>query len=139
MDWEAANPGTPTKRVMTGIHQADFLGNFTIDHAAKAVKSNRPFFISVTPVMPHWGTCYGPGPPSVYPAYDPHWEWNLPGGLSMPISPCPTTRNRHRFDTQSNPRIPGVHVIRYVATCYFLDVGCHVQTFVFGIPVALWQ
>lgn len=58
--------------------------------------------------MPHWGTCYGPGPDSVYPPYDPHWEWNLPGGLSMPISPCPTNRNRHKFDDQTNPRIPGV-------------------------------
>jgi len=58
--------------------------------------------------MPHWGTCYGPGPASVYPPYDPHWEWALPSGLSMPISPCPTNRNRHKFDNQTNPRIPGV-------------------------------
>ena len=68
---------------MTHVHQADFLANFTVAHAAKAVGSKRPFFISVTPVMPHWGTCYGPGPASVYPPYDPHWEWTLPGGLSM--------------------------------------------------------
>ena len=90
------------------VHQADFLGNFTVEHARRAVGLGRPFFISVTPVMPHWGTCYGPGPESVYPQDDPHWEWTLPGGLSMPISPCPTIRNRHKFDARTNPRIPGV-------------------------------
>ena len=26
----------------------------------------------------------------------------------MPISPCPTNRNRHKFDGQTNPRIKGV-------------------------------
>lgn len=64
----------PQTRIMTDVHQADFLGNFTIQHAKKAVQQGRPFFISVTPVMPHWGTCYGPGDDSVYPPYDPHWE-----------------------------------------------------------------
>eukprot|EP00729_Bicosta_minor_P010469 gene10469-18501_t len=66
--------GPPQTRIMTDVHQADFLGNFTIQHAKKAVQQGRPFFISVTPVMPHWGTCYGPGDDSVYPPYDPHWE-----------------------------------------------------------------
>lgn len=107
-DWEDPEFGPPRQKVMTHVHQADFLANFTVGHAAKAVGSKRPFFISVTPVMPHWGTCYGPGPASVYPPYDPHWEWTLPGGLSMPISPCPTNRNRHAFDNATNPRIAGV-------------------------------
>ena len=112
VDWEAQTQDY-TPRIMTDIHQADFLGNFTVEHAAKAVHQNRPFFISVTPVMPHWGTCYGPGPDSVYPPYDPHWEWTLYDPASktleaMPISPCPTNRNRHSFDAASNPRIPGV-------------------------------
>jgi hypothetical protein len=119
-DWEDPSFGPPRKKVMTHVHQADFLGNFTVEHAAKAVEASRPFFISVTPVMPHWGTCYGPGPASVYPAFDPHWEFDLGSPLSptaniscgstcaMPISPCPTIRNRHKFDGQTNPRVKGV-------------------------------
>eukprot|EP01043_Picozoa_sp_COSAG02_P016884 COSAG02_NODE_753_length_17610_cov_23.119753_8_plen_337_part_00 len=119
-DWEDPHFGPPQQRLMTHIHQADFLGNFTVEHAAKAIAASRPFFISVTPVMPHWGTCYGPGPTSVYPAYDPHWEFDLGGPhapttkiscgttCAMPISPCPTDRNRHKFDGQTNPRIKDV-------------------------------
>ena len=114
-DWEDPRFGPPRSKLMTHVHQADFLGNFTVDHAAKAVAANRPFFISVTPVMPHWGTCYGPGPDSVYPAYDPHFEFNLAQAnlscgdtCAMPISPCPTVRNRHKFDGQTNPHIEGV-------------------------------
>jgi arylsulfatase A-like enzyme len=115
MDWEEPDFGPPKTRLMTHVHQADFLGNFTVEHATKAVAANRPFFISVTPVMPHWGTCYGPGPGSVYPEYDPHWEFNLAAKnlscgdtCAMPISPCPTDRNRHKFDGQTNPHIKGV-------------------------------
>lgn len=116
-DWEDPDFGPPKQRVMTHIHQADFLSNFTVDHAAKAVQANRPFFISVTPVMPHWGTCYGPGNGSVYANNDPHWEFDLSvkkfdfscgDTCAMPISPCPTHRNRHKFDNQSNPHIEGV-------------------------------
>ena len=53
-DWEDPHFGPPQAKLMTHIHQADFLGNFTVEHAAKAVAASRPFFISVTPVMPHW-------------------------------------------------------------------------------------
>jgi arylsulfatase A-like enzyme len=111
-DWENPKFGPRKQRVMTDVHQADFLGKFTVDNAAKAVAANRPFFTSVTLVMYHWNTCYGPDPASDYPAYDPHWEFNLAQKnftcgetCKMPISPRPTHRNRHTFYGQTNPNI----------------------------------
>lgn len=116
MDWRDGQSGDPpvTVKYQTGVHQGDFLGNLTIQQARKAVEAGKPFFIHVTPVMPHWGTCYGPGiPESAYPNYDPHFEWKLTDprtgeSYSLPISPCPSDRHRHHFDNQSNPRIDGV-------------------------------
>ena len=51
-------------KTMTGVHQAQFLAEFTIEQAANARKAGKPFFIHTTPVMPHWGTCIGPHPPA---------------------------------------------------------------------------
>ena len=51
-------------KTMTGVHQAQFLADFTIEQATKATKAGKPFFIHTTPVMPHWGTCIGPEPPA---------------------------------------------------------------------------
>merc|ERR1719174_26757 len=95
---------------MEGVHQADFLGDLALEEAKKAMKQGKPFFVHVTPVMPHWGTCYGPGPASVYGPLDPHWEMSGVKdedgkSYSLPISPCPTDRHRHAFDDQSNPHI----------------------------------
>ena len=39
MDWEDPAFGPPKERVMTDVHQADFLANFTVAHAQKAVAS----------------------------------------------------------------------------------------------------
>ena len=47
-----------------GVHQAQFLAEFTIEQATNARKAGKPFFIHTTPVMPHWGTCIGPHPPA---------------------------------------------------------------------------
>jgi hypothetical protein len=111
-------PVTPIAAVVeTGVHQADFLGPLAVAQAAVAVAKGRPFFISLTPVMVHWGTCVGPNPPGGYAATDPVWEMN---GLTrfgctdpranvnctIPISPCPTTRHAHDFDGLTNPHVP---------------------------------
>ena len=79
MDWASpTSPDPPVKvNVMTGTHQADFLGKLAIDQARMALSKGSPFFISITPVMPHWGTCYGPEPGTDYANTDPHWEWKL--------------------------------------------------------------
>ena len=121
MDW-SDNPqaAEPEKKivVMEGEHQADFLPRLVLDNVRKAQAKGKPFFIHTTPVMPHWGTCYGPQFPAgeTYNNTDPHWEFNLipgvPGGPSqgkyvMPISPCPTVRNAHKFDGHTNPHIEG--------------------------------
>eukprot|EP00040_Diaphanoeca_grandis_P028329 m.163845 g.163845 ORF g.163845 m.163845 type:complete len:665 (-) comp31309_c1_seq1:74-2068(-) len=115
MDWaDQTSEDPPLKiNVMTGVHQADFLGNLTLTEVKKAVAKGLPFFVSVTPVMPHWGTCYGPNiPQSSYAPTDPHFEWNLlgPDGVvySMPISPCPSVRHKHKFDGMTNPHIPEI-------------------------------
>jgi hypothetical protein len=79
-----------------------------------AIKRKKPFFISVTPVMPHWGSCYGPAiPDSAYSIQDPHWEFHLTDPLTgkkhpMPISPCPTDRNKQAFAGKRNPHIAEV-------------------------------
>ena len=103
---------------MTGIHQADFLGNFTLESVARARAQEKPFFIHVTPVMPHWGTCYGPqfAPGQGYAPTDPHWEFALPctlpsgeeGECAMPISPCPSDRHKHAFDGEENKHVSGM-------------------------------
>ena len=107
-------PPESTVKVMTGIHQADFLGNFTLESAARALALGKPFFIHTTPVMPHWGTCDGPKfpPGEGYAPDDPHWEFDLTDATgkrwAMPISPCPTKRHAHSFDGQRNTHVPGL-------------------------------
>ena len=125
MDWSddpaAPEPAT-TVRVMTGEHQAEFLPRLVVDHARRAIAAGKPFFIHTTPVMPHWGTCYGPSflAGETYNDTDPHWEFHLapgtPGGppagskaYAMPISPCPTVKNAHAFDGATNPRIAATY------------------------------
>eukprot|EP00051_Salpingoeca_urceolata_P029152 m.489072 g.489072 ORF g.489072 m.489072 type:complete len:680 (+) comp26352_c0_seq1:136-2175(+) len=114
MEWDPNNPSfePPVKvNVMTGIHQADFLGNHTLELVDRAGNQSKPFFISVTPVMPHWGTCIGPGNQDYAPT-DPHWEWDLVDPTtgrhySMPTSPCPTVRHAQKFAGHTNPHISG--------------------------------
>ncbi len=110
-DDPAAPPPPPKTVVMTGVHQAEFLPRWLDDQVALALAKERPFFIHVTPVMPHWGTCYGPGAPSDYAPDDPHWEFSLTDPVTgkhytMPTSPCPSKKHKHAFDGHTNPRIP---------------------------------
>lgn len=85
-----------------------------MEQVDRAQSQGKPFFISVTPVMPHWGTCDGPSPPNGYSPNDPFWEFKpyvdpaTGKTFTMPISPCPTKRHAHAFDGQTNPHIPQV-------------------------------
>jgi hypothetical protein len=111
-------------KVMTGVHQGDFLGAFALKGVAEARALGKPFYVQINPVMVHWGTCYGPTAPSGYSPADPHWEWNVscPGGspdccpstpvagapshCAVPIDPCPSTATAHLFDGLKNPHVP---------------------------------
>ena len=113
--YEEGEPAVPGGvRVMTGVHQTEFLGQETIASAKRAIAQNKPFFVHTTPVMPHWGTCYGPvfPPGQGYAPTDPHWEFDLtdPEGKkwALPISPCPTNRHKHAFDGQENKHVTGM-------------------------------
>ena len=113
---------TPTRvgepKVMTGVHQAQFLADFTVEQAAIAHKASKPFFIHTTPVMPHWGTCIGPNPPQGYGPRDPHWEFQdsrlvdpaTSQTVELPISPCPSHKHAHDFDGQKNPHVASWNV-----------------------------
>lgn len=85
MDFDAGKPDPAIEiKAMTGIHQADFLVNETLKQVDRAAKGGKPFFVSVTPVMPHWGTCYGPfEKPSDYGPLDPWHEMQVGQGLTV--------------------------------------------------------
>ncbi len=107
----AAQPDVK-QRVMTDVHQADFLGKMAIEQVKQAIDQDKPFFVHVTPVMPHWGTCYGPKPPAdrPYAPTDPHFEMALTDPTTgklhkFPTSPCPTNRHKNAFDGQTNPHL----------------------------------
>jgi hypothetical protein len=104
--------GAPIVHSMDGIHQADFLGNFTIDEAKLAVAQGKPFAVHVTPTMVHWGTCVGPcAGDKCYAPTDPHFEWHIKGwngssSISFPCDPCPTHRHAQTFASLAVPHVP---------------------------------
>lgn len=62
--------------------------------ARTALNAGLPFFVHVTPVLPHWTTCYGPFDSLDQYAYDdPHREMQE----LWPISPCATPRHQEQF------------------------------------------
>jgi hypothetical protein len=47
---------------MTGVHQADFLGQLAVEQMGVAQRKGKPFFVHVTPVMVRaWGRGGGGG------------------------------------------------------------------------------
>ena len=114
-------------KLMTHVHQSQFLADFTVKQAHIAKNRSKPFFIHTTPVMPHWGTCIGPQPPA--PGYgpdDPHWEFTLVNPVTgrvtpRPISPCPSHAHAHDFDGQTNPHIHSWNVTASGVIPYFMS------------------
>jgi hypothetical protein len=76
-----------------------------------AVGLGQPFFLSLTPLMVHWGSCVTNEADAAFD--DPVWETKqLPcptGGkanCAAPVSPCPTPKNKHFADALVNPHTP---------------------------------
>ena len=107
VDFDQANTDMPPASVswesMVGIHQADFLGGKVINQARVAIGKGLPFFVHVTPVLPHWTRCYGPfASIDDYAFDDPSREM----AAKWPISPCATPRHQKQFAGMTNPHIP---------------------------------
>mmetsp|Transcript_35537 Transcript_35537/g.58889 ORF Transcript_35537/g.58889 Transcript_35537/m.58889 type:complete len:434 (+) Transcript_35537:2-1303(+) len=109
--------GKATIKIWNGVHQSEFLGNQTVEQAAKAVAAGKPFFIHTTPVMVHGGTCAGPQPQGDYDYWDPYWEHHNPDptpvgpegepkGTMLTGSPCPTRKHAWNFNGLTNPHVP---------------------------------
>lgn len=101
---------------MTGIHQADFVGQWGVEQMRIAAAAGKPFFVHLTPTMVHEGTCYGPyADESNYAKTDPYWEKDLSQGFgcttsnaqtcTITVSSCPSTRHAHAFDGVLNPHV----------------------------------
>ena len=120
-DASGRTPVSPvTSTPMTGVHQADFLGQAALAQMSAAVAAGQPFFTMVNPTMVHYGTCYGPFLNfSEYTAQDPFWEIDLAlgngctnasanQGCSIEVSPCPSLRHAHSdgVDGLVNPHVP---------------------------------
>ena len=101
--------GAPISR--KGVHQADFLAAQAAERISAAAAARTPFFVSLTPLMVHWGSCYQEAPQA---ADDPFFEnGDLPcpapsarKNCAFPSSPCPTARNKHAFDGVTAPHVP---------------------------------
>jgi N-acetylglucosamine-6-sulfatase len=119
---------------MTGVHQADFLGQRAKDSIQAALAEGRPFYIQVNPVMVHWGTCYGPCPKGdCYAANDPHWEYSLPATpeecsparngqpCALPIDPCPTLRHANAYNDLTNPHVQSWNESAVGGVPYFVN------------------
>lgn len=107
--------GSPNITIHTGVHQSEFLGQQVVQHMGAGVREGRPFFIHATPLMVHYGVCYGPT--ATHTEDDPYWEKDLfnpsvnsrgkvKGNMSIPISVCPTVANKAAFAGLTNPHKP---------------------------------
>jgi arylsulfatase A-like enzyme len=70
---------TPTSpcawTAMTGVHQSDFVGQRGVEQMQVAAAAGLPFFVHLTPLMVHEGSCYGPHKdPMKYARNDTYWE-----------------------------------------------------------------
>ena len=98
--------------IHTDIHQSTFLAEQAVEQMEIAANRSKPFFIHVTPVMVHVGSCRGPYPSmSDYAFDDTHREGSLTDPLSgvvtnVAISPCPSVRHKNQFAGQTMPRVP---------------------------------
>ena len=114
---DGTTPASPCEwTAMTGVHQADFVGQWGVQQMQRAVADGLPFFVHLTPLMVHSGVCYGPfARDSDWPPEDPYHEanltrWGCDGSPARPcdfeVSPCVSAKHRHAFDGQANPHLP---------------------------------
>jgi N-acetylglucosamine-6-sulfatase len=110
-----AAAGTPVSR--RGTHQADFLASQAAARITAAAAARTPFFVSLTPLMVHWGSCYREAADQL--PDDPFFEMGhlpcadpnpLTGGAgtncTFATSACPTVKNKHAFDGVPAPHVP---------------------------------
>jgi hypothetical protein len=116
-DRTGSYPTSPVEWIaMTGVHQSDFVGQWGVQQMQQAVSNDLPFFVHLTPLMIHFGVCYGPLPAGrIHNLTDPFWEKNLTAWgcdkklgdvCSFSVSPCPSVKNEHAFDGSVNPHVP---------------------------------
>jgi N-acetylglucosamine-6-sulfatase len=116
-DRTGTTPTSPVEWVaMTGTHQSEFVGQWGVQQMGVAVNAGLPFFVHLTPLMIHYGVCYGPLPNGVTNNLtDPFWEKDLTDWgcankqnrpCSLSISPCPSLKNANAFEGQRNPHTP---------------------------------
>ena len=116
-DRSGTTPTSPVVDVaMTGVHQADFVGQWGVAQMKKAVDASLPFFVHLTPTMVHEGTCFGPfEDDSMYARDDPYFEHDLSGfgctadnaqTCSITVSPCPSNKHKHDYDGLPYPHVP---------------------------------
>jgi N-acetylglucosamine-6-sulfatase len=120
-DRTGTTPTSPVEWVaMTGTHQAEFVGQWGVKQMGAAVAAGLPFFVHLTPLMIHYGVCYGPLPKGeTNNVTDPYWEKDLTNWgcnmkqnkpCSLTISPCVSLKNEHAFDGHTNPHTPSWNV-----------------------------
>ena len=114
---DGVTPISPIEWIpMTGTHQSDFVGQWGVQQMKLAVDAGLPFFLHLTPLMIHYGVCYGPLPKGTQNNLtDPFWEKDLTNWgcnqkqnkpCSFSASPCVSIKNEHAFDGQVNPHTP---------------------------------
>ena len=114
LNGELIDKTKPKQIIHTGDHQTDFLSRQAIEQVQLAKSRKEPFFLHLTPLTVHAGTCYGPQPLEGYADEDPFREslfkrdpdTGFP--VRLAISPCPTVKNAHNPEIMKlqNPHVP---------------------------------
>ena len=114
LNGELIDKTKPKQIIHTGDHQTDFLSRQAIEQVQLAKSRKEPFFLHLTPLTVHMGTCYGPQPLEGYADEDPFRErlftrdpdTGFP--VRLAISPCPTVKNAHNPEIMKlqNPHVP---------------------------------
>ena len=97
--------------VEENVYQSDSLAARAVSVMKQAQSEKKPFYIHLTPVAPHWGTCgchtppvlpFAPSPPPPPPFHSdnndtiPQWK----------CSPCPDSAHSSSFPNLRNPHTP---------------------------------
>ena len=109
--------GEKQVKIWGNVHQTAYLGEQTLEQVEIAVAKRRPFFVHVTPLTVHGGTCEGPQPEEKYAFWDPYWErynydptpvgpYGEGKGTVLTGSPCPTRTHAWSYNALRNPHLP---------------------------------